>query len=146
VGDEILKTLQTVLLIAGVCFSMLEAKDALSLGNDIKAYDQIFEKIAERRVGVSLLDIEKMDNPFVIQRGDSSADGNASNAQPTLILEATFDEKAKINGVWYKKNEIIGNNTLIKVYSNRVILQNETEKKELYIRTKDDSNFKISYK
>ena len=145
-GDEILKTLQNSLYFILVCFSFLEAKDALSLGNDIKAYDQIFDKIAERRVGVTLLDVERTDDPFIVKKAEGSIDGNTPDAQAVYSLDATFDQKAKINGVWYKKNEMIGSYALIKIYQNHVVLHNETETKELYIRTKDDSNFKISYK
>lgn len=144
-GDEILKTLKLFLLILTSLLS-LEAKENLSLGNEVKAYDQIFEKIAEKRVGVSSAIIEKTTNPFVILQGEGTNDANAVPNQPTYTLEATFDEKAKINGKWYKKREMVDTFTLTTIKHNSIILENEIEKKELYIRTKDDSNFKISYK
>jgi len=42
-----------------------------------------------------------------------------------------------------KKNEMVGSFKLVKITRNSVILQNEIEKKELVIRTKDESNIKI---
>lgn len=141
-----MKTLLKSFFLIFVCSLLLEAKENLSLGNEVKAYDQIFEKIAERRVGVSSSSIEKTSNPFITLQGESASDSSAAPNQPVYILEATFDEKAKINGKWYKKREVVDAYRLISIKHNSVILENEIEKKELYIRTKDDSNFKISYK
>lgn len=145
-GDEILKTLYNVVLLVLMSTFYLNAKEDLSLGNEVKAYDQIFEKIAEKRLGVDAIDIERTENPFIIQyESINNIDGNQSEAALILVLEATFDQKAKINGIWYKKNERVTSYTLTKIERNRVILRNESEKKELYIRTKDDVNVKISF-
>lgn len=141
-----MKTLLKSFFLIFVCSLLLEAKENLSLGNEVKAYDQIFEKIAERRVGVSSSSIEKTSNPFITLQGEGASDSSAVQNQPVYVLEATFDEKAKINGKWYKKREVVDAYRLISIKHNSVILENEIEKKELYIRTKDDSNFKISYK
>lgn len=146
-GDEILKTLYKIMFLVLFSTLLLNAKESLSLGNEVKAYDQIFGKIAEKRLGVEAKEIERIENPFVIQyEGMNSSDGNQSEARQVLVLEATLEQKAKINGIWYKKNERVNSYTLTNIDHNRVILRNESEKKELYIRTKDDSNFKISFK
>lgn len=145
-GDEILKTLLKLFFLIFTSSCLLEAKENLSLGNEVKAYDQIFEKIAERRVGVSSVNIEKIANPFITLQTEASNDANATDAKPVYILEATFDDRAKINGKWYKKREVVDAYTVLSIKHNSVVLENEIEKKELYIRTKDDSNFKISYK
>ncbi len=123
---------------------MTHAKEHLSLGSEVKEYDKIFERIAERRSGADMIMIDKLVNPFIsINTELNTTDGNET-AQPLVyILEATFDQKAKINGYWYKKNETVGSFKLVKITRDSVILQNEIEKKELVIRTKDDSNVKI---
>ena len=141
-----MKTLLTLFVFIGICASASYAKDNLSLGNEVKAYDQIFEKIAEKRTGVSANSIDKTTNPFVTLQGDSTSDSNGTSQQTSYVLEATFDQKAKINGKWFQKNDSLDTYKLTLVSHNRVVLENEIEKKELYIRTKNDSNFKISYK
>jgi len=147
VGDEILKTLLKYLIIVFITSISLFSKEVLSLGSEVKGYDQIFAKIGEKRMGVDSKIIEQTPNPFIITKGsDILGDGNTTESKIVYVLEATFDKKAKINGVWYRQKDTIGDFKLVKVNRSFVVLQNELEKNELYIRTQDDSNFKISYK
>jgi hypothetical protein len=127
-----------------VCVILLNAKENLSLGSEVKEYDKIFERIAERRAGADVVMIDKLDNPFIgVSADQNGSDLNGTAQTIVYTLEATFDQKAKINGNWYKKNDTVGSFKLIKIAHNSVILQNEIEKKELVIRTKDESNVKI---
>ena len=143
-GDEILKTLCQLLLASSLFISIIHAKEDLSLGGEVKEYDKIFERIAERRSGADMIMIDKLENPFIsINTDHNTTDGNESIQPSVYVLEATFDQKAKINGQWYRKNETVVSFKLIKVMRNSVMLQNEIEKKELVIRTKDESNVKI---
>lgn len=119
------------------------SQENLSLGNEVKAYDKIFEKIAEKRVGADIVMIDKLGNPFVQNSNTEGTDVNGTVQTPTYTLDATFDNKAKINGQWFSKNDAIGPYKLTKITHNSAILQNESEKKELLIRTKDESNIKI---
>ena len=123
--------------------SFIDAKDNLSLGNEVKEYDRIFEKIAEKRIGIEVLKIEKLDNPFIVTGSGNESESNESSVQPVYFLEATFDQKAKINGSWYTIKDQINTWKLVKINRNSVILQNEIEKKEIFISTKDESNIKI---
>ena len=131
-------------LLIGVSF--LQAKDILSLGSNVKEYDNIFEKISERRTGADNLKIDRLANPFVVTSDSIPVDGNDTVETPLYVLDATFDQKAKINGQWYMKNDKVEAFTLVKVTRDSVILQNENEKKEIFIRTKDDNNIKIFFK
>ena len=125
-------------------FTIVNAQDPLPVGSEVKDYDKIFDKIAERRTGADIIIIDKLENPFIIINTEQNEnDINSSTQTPLYILEATFDQKAKISGNWYKKNDLVGSYTLIKITRDTVILQNEIEKKELAIRTKDDGNIKI---
>ena len=127
-----------------VILTLVEAQEKLPVNNEVKEYDKIFERIAEKRSGADMIMIDKLENPFVIHNIDQNkADNNETTESSVYILEATFDQKAKINGIWYKKNEMVGSFKLVKITRNSVILQNEIEKKELEIRTKDESNVKI---
>ena len=139
-----MKILLKTVLWSCLCFTLLNAKESLSLGSEVKEYDKIFERIAERRVGADIIMIDKLENPFIsVNTDQNSSDGNETVQTTVFILEATFDQKAKINGNWYKKNDLVGSFKLIRITYNSVILQNEIEKKELEIRTKDESNVKI---
>lgn len=138
-----MKTILKICLFILVSTSYIEAKDNLPLGNEVKEYDRIFEKIAEKRVGIEIEKIDKIDNPFIVTGSGNDSDSNDSNTQPIYLLEATFDQKAKINGSWYTIKDQINIWKLVKINRNSVILQNETEKKEIFIRTKDESNIKI---
>lgn len=143
-GDEILKTLLKTVSWLCVCVILLNAKENLSLGSEVKEYDKIFERIAERRAGADVVMIDKLDNPFIgVSADQNGSDLNGTAQTIVYTLEATFDQKAKINGNWYKKNDTVGSFKLIKITHNGVTLQNEIEKKELVIRTKDESNVKI---
>ena len=127
-----------------MCISFITAKDNLSLGNEVKEYDRIFEKIAEKRVGVDGLTIDKLSNPFIISTNELDiSDANTSTGESAYLLEATINQKAKINGTWYNIQDTINTWKITKISRNSVILQNETEKKEIFIRTKDESNIKI---
>jgi hypothetical protein len=136
VGDEILKTLLKCFIILFVASISAFSKETLSLGNEVKAYDQIFFKIGEKRIGVDSKLIEGTANPFIVSRGDSLGDGNVTEAKIVYELEAIFDKKAKINGVWYHQKDTVGDFKLVKVNRNFVVLQNELEKNELYITDK----------
>ena len=139
-----MKILLKTVLWSCLCFTLLNAKESLSLGSEVKEYDKIFERIAERRVGADVIMIDKLENPFIsVNTDQNSSDGNETVQTTVFILEATFDQKAKINGNWYKKNDLVGSFKLIRITYNSVTLQNEIEKKELEIRTKDESNVKI---
>ncbi len=148
-GDEVLKSHHVLLTIVFYTHALWSAQTTLSLGNEVKVYDQIFEKISEKRVGADISRIDRTENPFIMLQsddGNTNTDGNlTAENQGAFILEATLEQKAKINGIWYKKNDSIGRFKLIKIQHNRVVLNNEIETKELYIKVKDDSNFKLSY-
>lgn len=82
----------------------MHAKENLSLGSEVKEYDKIFERIAEKRSGADMIMLNKLENPFIIINPDvNSSDGNETEQPSVYILEATLDQKAKINGNWYKK-------------------------------------------
>ena len=140
-----MKTLIQPILGLFLILNVINAQDKLPASSEVKEYDKIFEKIAEKRSGADTVMIDKLENPFVIilDTDNNESEINATSKLPTYVLEATFDQKAKINGNWYKKNDPVGPYILIKVTRDSVILQNEIEKKELEIRTKDESNIKI---
>lgn len=124
---------------------MALAKESASLESEIKRYDEVFNKIGEKRIGIDTSKLQSVQNPFISTPilSDGSVDGNATLLEPVYVLEATLAYKAKINGEWYKQSQTIGKYKISKIARNSVIIENESEKKELFIRTKDDTNIKI---
>ncbi len=124
-------------------FNFIDAKSTLSMGNEVKEYDTIFEKIAVKRVGVEAAAIDRIVNPFIVTYDNSvNFDDNVSQ-KPLYVLEATLNQRAKINGSWYTIHDQIDIYKLVKIKANSVTLQNETDRKEIFIRTNDESNIKI---
>ncbi len=139
-----MKTLLKIGVIFCCLSSVFYAKEVITLNNNLKEYDKLFEKIAERRLGADVSMINELKNPFiVIMETSRDGDVNQTAVEPLYTLEATLNQKAKINGIWYKNNDSIGLFKVTNISRNRVILQNEIEKKELVIRTKDENNIKI---
>lgn len=124
-------------------FNFIDAKSTLSMGNEVKEYDTIFEKIAVKRVGVEAAAIDRIVNPFIVTYDNGvNFDDNVSQ-KPLYVLEATLNQRAKINGSWYTIHDQIDIFKLVKIKANSVTLQNETDRKEIFIRTNDESNIKI---
>ncbi len=147
-GDEVLKPLRYFLILI-FCFALSFAQNPVSLLDDTKSYDQIFEKIAEKRLGVQNQMIDTIANPFeAVLKKDPLKEENNETAikEPSFVLQAILSQKAKINDKWYCKHDTIGEYELVALGRDHVILQSETEKKELHIRNQDDAKVKISFK
>jgi len=149
-GDEILKKLTKyrflslffLLLLPCLSFSA----STLSLGNDVKQYDKIFEKLTQTRVGVENREINRIKNPFVVVYSASPTGKKAKKAKRLYSLNAIFDKKVMINGRWYKRYAKIGAYRLIKIRKNSVILRGMSTSKELFIRKNNDFKIKFSSK
>ncbi|TQR25501.1 hypothetical protein [Campylobacter sp. MIT 97-5078] len=64
------------------------------------------------------IDITQFKNPFYDE--DIKIDTN-------LKLQAIFNQKAKINGIWYQVNERLDNARLLEISNDSVLLQREQE-------------------
>ena len=127
--------------------SLTYAEEKLPLGNNIDEYNKIFQKIAEKRSGVSLSLFDTMKNPFIeIGKAEENTTMKDELTPPTYLLEGVINQKAKINGTWYKQHDKIDSYILSHIDYNSVVLKNENEKKELVIRTLDERKIQIQTK
>lgn len=145
-GDEILKK-----IIFFTLFTVLLSNSFVLAGtaeDKIKEYDTLFNQIGEKRVGISNQKIENVQNPFLMTYQKQIApDGSVATVKEIIyVLSAIFGKKAKINGIWYKINDKIGDLKLVRISDNSVIIKNEHSKKELFIRKNDVSKIKFSSK
>ena len=140
------------LLFLILCFisthTLTFAEEKLPLGNNIDEYNKIFQKIAEKRSGITSSLLDSMKNPFIeIEKKDYNLTSYEELVTSTYSLEAIINKKAKINGNWYKQNDMVDSYKLSHIDYNSVILKNENETKELMIRTTiDERKIKISTK
>ena len=152
-GDEVLKKIIFTLTLSLILSSALIAAKNDRFTNNFKSklmeYDKFFTQIGEKRIGVSNSKINTVKTPFIITNSNVIIkDGNKTVKvkKPMYILNATFNNKAKVNGQWHKINSEIGDFKLTNIRSNSVIMRNEHSKKELFIRNSNVSKIKFSSK
>lgn len=142
-----MKTLP-IILSTSLLFSSLFCAEQKSLEQETKAYDQLFEKINEKRFGLDEKVINKTQNPFIFTyEAKKAEDANATKkAAPVYELHAIFGDKVKINGNWYKKRDKIGAYYLVQIKENSAVLANTYKRFELKISRKGNKNVVISVK
>ena len=144
---KILKLVLTLSLLLSV--SMAKDEFTQEFRNHIAEYDKFFAAIGKKRVGVSENKINSVKNPFIMSYPKivvKDGNGTVLIKKPTYVLTVIFDNKAKINGQWYKLNSELGEFKLASISSKSVIIKNEHSKKELFIRKSNVSKIKFSSK
>ncbi|NPA81426.1 MAG: hypothetical protein GXO31_02335 [Epsilonproteobacteria bacterium] len=113
---------------------------------DLQRFDNIFNEIGKKRVGIRESIIDEIKDPFVykkeIKKIAKSAKGSGKSGKTTpkkkvLKLLAIFNDKVKINGKWYRLHQKIGEYRISKIAKGYVILRDRSEKIKLYLRKKD---------
>ncbi len=108
--------------------------------NLIKEYQDMFEQISKKRVGLDESEIVKVKEPFLtIKEGKKDQSGTkfAKKQTNSLILEAIFNKKAMINGKWYSLYQSIGDKKIVSISDNYVWLKTVSGREKLTIRTKN---------
>ena len=122
-------------------FANTDAKESLKDKNYlIKEYQEMFQKISQKRVGLSDSEIAQVKTPFIKmakKKGIKSA--NKVQKKETLVLEAILGNRVMINGKWYKLYQNVGNLKIISISENSVYLKGFGTKQKLTIRTKNEN-------
>lgn len=114
------------------------------IGNSLERYDKLFKAINKKRYGLTEKEIEKTKSPFVlVKQKIVSADGN-NTSEPVYILKGIINDRANINGRWYKLNDTIDEYKLTKIKSNSVTIDNAGNPLELKMNTKGKENVVIT--
>ncbi len=134
-----------LLMIIVACTLMAGAKSKFE---DI---DRLIEKVKVQRQGLTKEQIAKLKNPFIDQRTlkkivIEQKIVKAKKKRFVLRLLSIFNDRAKINGRWYKKGAKIGPYRLSYIDPNHayVILQTKHKQLRLFLRKRKHSLFKIS--
>ncbi len=112
----------------------------------IKEYKEMFDRISRERKGVDEQEIDRLVEPFVKPKKVSrkvvtAKEGNAKPKPPTYQLQAIFNNRAKISGVWYKVGDEVHGMKIVSISGNVVWLKNSSFRKRLTLRKE---NAKIS--
>ena len=151
-GDEILKKIILILTLSLIFSSALIAAKNDGFTENFKKrlmkYDNLFAQISKKRIGVSNSKINTIKTPFIRNNKVKIKDSNETEKvkKPIYILNATFNNKAKVNGKWHNINSEIGKFKLTNIKSNSVTIKNGHSKKELFIRNSNASKIKFSSK
>ncbi len=110
--------------------------------NLIKEYQEMFEKISQKRVGLDEKEIAKVVEPFLIikkKKTDKNKSGTkiATKKTNSLILEAIFNKRAMISGKWYSLYQSIGDKKIVSIAGNHVWLKTVSGREKLTIRKKN---------
>ena len=119
-----------------------------SYANDsFKNIDNLIEKIKIKRVGLNSYEIKKLKDPFFYsnKRITLRAKRKLFNKtiKPYYRLSAIFNDKAKINGRWYKIGSRVGKYRLFDICRNYVKLKRNKKVLTLFL-TKKSKRVKIT--
>jgi hypothetical protein len=134
-GDEVR---MKKLILASLCSVWVYASNEAL----ISEYKKMFSRIGEKRVGADERSIEALQPVFVpikkeIKKIESKTVNGVVKAVEPFILQAIFNEKAKIAGTWYEVGESIDGMKIVSIHNNAVWLKNSKSKKKLTIRKKN---------
>lgn len=124
---------------------MLMAKDEIQ--KEVTLLDEQIDELYKEILSVSknrpdyTQKINNLANPFVsLEKRDdlNLSDQNNTNAslQNSYLLQAIIDKKAKIDGKWYKKGDVIGWYKIVDISNSKVkmvLIEQESQTRELFI-------------
>ena len=142
-GDEVLmKKTVMGLVVAGVLFANTDTPNQSldEKANLIKEYQEMFQRISQKRVGLDDIEIAKVKPPFLKivkkKKGTDSAT-KSTKATVNLVLEAILGKKVMINGSWYSLYQKVSGMKIVSIKGDTVWLQGATSKQKLTIRKKN---------
>ena len=120
-----------------LAFLFLNIAFANQLQEEMDSYDKIFEKIEEKRSGLSDIELSSIKNPFKQEPIKTTTDQNSSiapQASKGLSLKAILLNKANIDSKWYAVGDIVDGYKIANITKNSVFLVKGDEKQELILK------------
>jgi hypothetical protein len=104
----------------------------------IKEYQDMFQKISQKRVGLDEGEIIKVKPPFVkVVKKNGTKSAEKIKKEKPLVLEAILGKQVLINGHWYKLYSHIGDYKIVSIINDSVYLKGNGTKLKLTIRKKN---------
>jgi len=130
-------------------FLFINVVFANQLQDEMNSYEQIFEKIKEKRNGLSDIELSSVKNPFKQESIGARADQNSStvydNHSKGFSLKAILLNRANINSKWYSVGDIVDTYKINNITKNSVVLVKGDEKQELILKN-GNKNVQIKVK
>ncbi|WP_178139882.1 hypothetical protein [uncultured Campylobacter sp.] len=120
-----------------LAFLFLNIAFANQLQEEMDSYDKIFEKIEEKRSGLSDIELSSIKNPFKQEPIKTTTDQNSSiapQASKGLSLKAILLNRANIDSKWYAVGDIVDGYKIANITKNSVFLVKGDEKQELILK------------
>ena len=120
-----------------LAFLFLNIAFANQLQEEMGSYDKIFEKIKEKRSGLSDIELSSIKNPFKQEPIKTITDKNlsiATQASKELSLKSILLNKANIDSKWYAVGDIVDGYKIANITRNSVFLVKGDEKQELILK------------
>ena len=120
-----------------LAFLFLNIAFANQLQEEMDSYDKIFEKINDKRSGLSDIELSSIKNPFKQEPIKTTTDQNSSiapQASKGLSLKAILLNKANIDSKWYAVGDIVDGYKIANITRNSVFLVKGDEKQELILK------------
>jgi len=101
----------------------------------IKEYQEMFQKISQKRVGLDDSELSLVKPPFVkmVKKGGAKS----AKKKQVFFLEAIFGDRVMINGKWYKLYQNIDNYKIVSIKGDSVFLKGNEIKLKLTLRKKN---------
>lgn len=134
-GDEI--SMKKILILAVFVAGVYAAPD-------MSAYEDKFNALSQKRVGLDDKDILSLKNPFPIEELKSTISEEIKDTD--LVgkeLDAIIADRVRINKDWYKIGDNIGAFEIKEIKDKSVIIENEKKSLELKLK-QGNKNVKIN--
>lgn len=118
---------------------------ALAYGTpDFSRYDEQFNSLSKKRVGLSDEQIASLPNPFSPKSNNGIVKEVSQDEFIGKELTAIIADKVRINNEWYMLGEYIGTYEIVSIKDDSVIIKNEKNSLELKLK-KGNKNVIIQY-
>jgi hypothetical protein len=101
----------------------------------IKKYQDMFQKISQKRVGLDESEISLVKTPFIKLMKKGEVKG--AKKKRVFLLEAIFGNKVMINGSWYSLYQSIDNYKIVSISGDSVFLKGKEIKIKLTLRKRN---------
>ena len=144
-GDEVL--MKKLMIIPALVINIFASTGEIKNEKEalILEYRDMFKRISQKRIGVEESKIDDLSAPFL--KVEKKVEAPQVDVNETFVapfeLQATFGQKAKISGKWYKLNDSVDGMKLISIKQAYVWLKSDESRKKLIMGSKNE---KISIK
>ncbi|BBG65686.1 hypothetical protein NNO_0983 [Hydrogenimonas sp.] len=130
--------------------AVLATASLLGAGITINDIDKLVNDIKQERVGLKDSEIRTAKDPFVYSNGKMGrvlqTDKSVKKRHYRFFLSAIINDRAKINGRWYRLNSRIGGFRISGVGKDYVLLTRKNERIRIFLNRSKSKKIKLLVK